>query len=100
MFQREELMLLKRLLESIDEREAAVLRMRFGLDGCEPLTLKQVADEIGISRERVRQIVDEGLTKLNARLTDDRPSKYFRRVDPDMEALLQESPRAQDPTAN
>ncbi len=88
MFQREELVLLRKLLESIDEREAAVLRMRFGLDGCEPLTLKQIADEIGISRERVRQIVDEGLTKLNARITDETPSRFFRREDEVEEAVV------------
>jgi RNA polymerase primary sigma factor len=88
MFRHEELNLLKHLLDTIDEREAAVLRMRFGLDGCEPLTLKQIADEIGISRERVRQIVDEGLTKLNARLNDEKPSKYIRRLDPELEAIV------------
>jgi RNA polymerase nonessential primary-like sigma factor len=88
MFKHEELNLLKHLLESIDEREASVLRMRFGLDGCEPLTLKQIADEIGISRERVRQIVDEGLTKLNARLTDEKPSRFIRRLDPELEAVV------------
>lgn len=74
----DELSTLRRLLESIDDREARILRLRFGLDGCEPLTLKEVADEVGISRERVRQIVDEALTKLNERLTDERPSKFFR----------------------
>lgn len=68
-FREEELATLRRLMDTIDEREAKVLRMRFGLDGCEPLTLRQIADEIGISRERVRQIVDEGLTRLNERLT-------------------------------
>jgi RNA polymerase primary sigma factor len=99
-FQREELTLLKRLLESIDEREASVLRMRFGLDGCEPLTLKQIADEIGISRERVRQIVDEGLTKLNARLTDEKPSRFFRRIDPELEALIEKSAHKGDGTEN
>jgi len=100
MFHTEELTLLKRLLESIDEREAAVLRMRFGLDGCEPLTLKQIADEIGISRERVRQIVDEGLTKLNARITDDKPSRFFRRVDPDLEAMVEAAARKGDASSN
>ncbi len=66
----DELKTLQRLLETIDEREARILRLRFGLDGCEPMTLKQVSDEIGISRERVRQLVDEALTKLNERLTE------------------------------
>lgn len=74
----EELDVLRRLLASIDEREARILRLRFGLEGQEPLTLKQIAAEVGISRERVRQIVDEALTKLNAQLNDDRPSKFIR----------------------
>lgn len=64
----EELRTLRNLLEAIDEREARILRLRFGLDGAEPLTLKQISDEVGISRERVRQIVDEALTKLNAQI--------------------------------
>ncbi|MCC6661737.1 MAG: sigma-70 family RNA polymerase sigma factor [Phycisphaerales bacterium] len=74
----DELATLGRLLDSIDEREAAILRLRFGLDGSEPLTLKQIADEVGISRERVRQIVDESLTKLNSQITDDQPTRFYR----------------------
>lgn len=74
----DELGILGKLLDSIDEREAAILRLRFGLDGSTPLTLKQIADEVGISRERVRQIVDESLTKLNAQLTDDQPTRFYR----------------------
>lgn len=73
----DELGTLRRLLDSIDEREARILRLRFGLDGCEPLTLKQIADEVNISRERVRQIVDEALTKLNAQIHDERPTRFF-----------------------
>lgn len=77
-FRDEEVTTLNRLLDSIDEREAQILRLRFGMDGQEPLTLKEIADSVGISRERVRQIVDESLTKLNAQITDDRPSRFFR----------------------
>lgn len=73
----DEIGVLRRLMETVDERESEILRLRFGLDGQEPLTLKQVADRVGISRERVRQIVDESLTKLNGQLTDLRPSKFF-----------------------
>jgi RNA polymerase primary sigma factor len=76
--QGDEVRILKGLLDSIDEREAQILRLRFGLDGQEPLTLKEIADEVGISRERVRQIVDESLTKLNAQITDERPTRFFR----------------------
>jgi RNA polymerase primary sigma factor len=73
----DELSTLKMLLNTIDGREAEVLRLRFGLDGGTPLTLQEIADEVGISRERVRQVLDDSLTKLNARLTDDKPSRYF-----------------------
>lgn len=75
----EELAILRRLMETIDEREAQILRLRFGLDGQEPLTLKEIAAEVGISRERVRQIVEESLQRLNERLNDAKPSRYFRR---------------------
>lgn len=78
-FANEELRLLRQLLESIDEREAQILRMRFGLDGCEPLTLKQISEEVGISRERVRQVIDEALTNLNKQITDERPQQFVRK---------------------
>jgi RNA polymerase primary sigma factor len=70
---------IRKLLDAIDEREARILRMRFGFDGHEPLTLKEIAAEIGISRERVRQIADEALRKLNSQLADERPGKLFRK---------------------
>lgn len=76
-FQTEELATLRKLLEAIDEREATILRLRFGLDGQEPMTLKQIADEVGISRERVRQIAEEALARLNSQLSDDRPTRFF-----------------------
>lgn len=53
------------LLEEIDPREAEVLRLRFGLDGREPLTLKQIGKKLGLTRERIRQIQKDGLAKLN-----------------------------------
>lgn len=73
-FQSEELEALRRLMVTIDDREARVLRMRFGMDGCEPMTLKQIAEDIGISRERCRQIVDEALTKLNHQMSAELPA--------------------------
>ena len=61
------------LLEAIDEREATVLRLRFGLDGQQPLTLKQIGAQIGLTRERVRQIENEALRKLNTQISADKP---------------------------
>jgi len=77
----EELGILRRLMETIDDREAEILRLRFGLDGSEPLTLKEIAAEVSISRERVRQIIEESLDRLNDRLNDAKPSRFFRRSD-------------------
>ncbi len=63
----------RHLLEAIDERESTILRLRYGLDGGEPLTLKQIGQEVGLTRERVRQIEIEALRKLHLQLTSDRP---------------------------
>ena len=49
------------MLGKIDERAAKVLRMRFGLEGHEPMTLKEIGKKVGLTRERVRQIEREAL---------------------------------------
>jgi RNA polymerase primary sigma factor len=56
------------LLSKMDQREATVLRMRFGLDGEEPKTLKEIGECLGLTRERVRQIESEALQKLQVNL--------------------------------
>ncbi len=60
------------LLDGLDEREATVLKMRFGLGGSEPHTLKEIGAELGLTRERVRQIETEALRRLADGLTDPR----------------------------
>jgi Ca-activated chloride channel family protein len=53
------------LLSKMDRREAAVLRLRFGLDGAEPKTLKEIGECLGLTGERVLQIESEALRKLS-----------------------------------
>jgi RNA polymerase sigma factor (sigma-70 family) len=53
-----------RLLDRIDPREAAILRLHYGLDGRKPMSLKQISEKLGLTRERIRQIQRESLTKL------------------------------------
>lgn len=60
------------LLGDLEERESAVLRMRFGLGGSEPKTLKEIGEALGLTRERVRQIETEALRRLADGLTDPR----------------------------
>ena len=66
-----------KLLDAIDERDARVLRLRYGLEGQEPLTLKQIGEEIGLTRERVRQIEVDALRRIQSHLMDDQPSRFF-----------------------
>jgi RNA polymerase primary sigma factor len=51
-------------LSSLKEREAKILRLYFGLDGEEPMTLEQIGALLGITRERVRQIKEKALSRL------------------------------------
>jgi len=55
---------IKEVLDTLTEREAKVLKMRFGLDGYKPMTLEEVGKAFGVTRERVRQIECKALRKL------------------------------------
>ena len=59
------------LLDKLDIRERRILEMRFGLRGSRPLTLEEVSQQIGRTRERVRQIQNQALNKLKQLLTDE-----------------------------
>ncbi len=53
-----------RLLDEIEPREAEILRLHYGLGGHRPLTLKEIGKKMGLTRERIRQIRREALTRL------------------------------------
>ena len=59
-------------LERLDEREAKVVRMRFGLDPYAPMTLREVGSQLGLTRERVRQLEKQALQQLMGTATADR----------------------------
>jgi len=51
-------------LSQLNEREQKIMRLRFGLDGEEPLTLAEIGRQINVSRERVRQLEAKAILKL------------------------------------
>jgi RNA polymerase primary sigma factor len=52
------------VLQALSDREAKVLKMRFGLDNHNPMTLEEVGRQFGVTRERIRQIEAKALRKL------------------------------------
>lgn len=56
--------LLLRVLNSLDAREAQILRLHFGLEDHEPRTLARIGKKMGLTKERVRQIKEKALDKL------------------------------------
>ena len=56
------------LIDQLTDREAKILRLRYGLEDGKPLTLKEIGARIKLTRERVRQIECEALEKLKLAL--------------------------------
>ena len=55
---------IEEVLGGLKEREAKILRLYFGLDSQEPMTLEEIGSMLGITRERVRQIKEKALARL------------------------------------
>ena len=53
-----------RAVDNLPERDRKFIQMRFGLDGYEPMTIRQIAEEFHLSRERIRQIENSVFEKL------------------------------------
>lgn len=56
--------IIETVFATLSDREAKVLRLRFGLDSDQPRTLEQVGQELGVTRERIRQIETKALRKM------------------------------------
>ena len=59
---------IRQWLDELSDRQRRVIERRYGLSGVEVATLEQLARELGVTRERVRQIQTEALDRLRARL--------------------------------
>jgi RNA polymerase primary sigma factor len=68
--EKEDIQKILHLMDSLDGREATVLRLRFGLGNEEPCTLVTIGERLGLTRERVRQIEKLALANLAKQLTN------------------------------
>jgi RNA polymerase primary sigma factor len=67
--------LVRDAMAGLNERETAILGLRFGLDGAKPKTLEEIGAQFKLSRERIRQIQDEALVKMRTQIEErDAPS--------------------------
>ena len=67
--------LVREILGTLDQRENKILAMRFGLKDGTQRTLEEVGAHLGVTRERIRQIQDQALRKLRAKMEErDRPA--------------------------
>src|SRR5439155_653130 len=62
--------LVHEMIGTLDAREQAILRQRFGLDGDDRKTLEKIGEQFGVTRERIRQIEEIALRKLRKRIQE------------------------------
>lgn len=64
-----EISMLNELLDGVSEREAKILRMRYGIGFDHPMTLSEIGEELGLTRERIRQIENNAIRTLQTILS-------------------------------
>lgn len=68
---------IERVLVHLKEREAEVLRLSYGLSGQPPMTLEEIANNLGLTRERIRQIREKGLRSLRKKANSELLKNYL-----------------------
>ena len=71
---------IKRMVDSLDEREARIIRLRFGLEGDKPKTLEEVGEVFEITRERVRQLQNMALSKMRRILQENEKQRTTEEI--------------------
>ena len=69
------------VLSMLDPREADIIRLRFGLEGRDPMTLEEVGAKIGVTRERVRQLQEQALRQLRKNMASFEKQRTLEEID-------------------
>ena len=77
---------LAQMVESLDPREADIIRLRFGLDGERAKTLEEVGEHFAITRERVRQLQNMALSKMRKILVDRERQRSLEEIEQEQAA--------------
>lgn len=72
---------LRRMVSDLDEREARIIKLRFGLDGEDERTLEEVGEMFGITRERVRQLQNIALSKMRKVMWEQERQKTVEEIE-------------------
>ncbi|MGC6454948.1 MAG: sigma-70 family RNA polymerase sigma factor [Coraliomargaritaceae bacterium] len=68
------------IIHQLEDREAEIIRLRFGLNGNHPLTLEEVGEKFGITRERVRQVQTIAIHKMRRLMVDNERQRSAKEV--------------------
>lgn len=68
------------MMSRLEPRESDIIRLRFGLDGNHPLTLEEVGEKFGVTRERVRQIQNIAIHKMRRLITDNERQRNAQEI--------------------
>jgi RNA polymerase primary sigma factor len=81
---------LNSLVDSLDPREAEIIRYRFGLDGRDELTLEEVGAKFRVTRERVRQLQNLALSKMRKAITKQEEQRSAEDIELEQKQLARE----------
>jgi RNA polymerase primary sigma factor len=77
---------LSAMVNSLDKREAEIIKLRFGLEGREELTLEEVGKKFHVTRERIRQLEYLALTKMRKAMAKNEAVRTLDEIDQDRRA--------------
>jgi RNA polymerase primary sigma factor len=72
---------LRSMVDSLDPREAEIIRLRFGLDGANEMTLEEVGRKFKVTRERVRQLQNIALSKMRKAMAKNEAQRSVEEID-------------------